>query len=411
VKKILKVNLVLIIFMFFFIDKSNVYAKSLKDLKSELASLKEKYNKNQSSKKMTESEIAKVEGEIDSINNQIDDLNHEIDELNADIERRNEEIKKMNDEIKTIVHYYQVASSDSIYLEYVFKAEDYTDFIYRLAVSEQLSAYRKKIIDEYNALIEENKKKVGEIAEKQVSLKGLEDELSGKFATLQDELAGISMVGVSLEDEISDLEKTINEYQNKYKCSETEDVTSCVYRYNHPQAANTKRSAAVSGSSADLNIPSSSGFYLPISTWTNIYPFHHHDNGTDFSTPEGQGVHPIADGEVIDIWPGYSCGGNMVWVSHNVNGKKYTSAYFHLKSIHVNIGDKVTHNDTVGTSGGIRKGESYNSYDSCTTGPHLHLQVSTGWYDRYIRWSDGSYHISYSEWNRNSFDSAKILNF
>lgn len=101
----------------------------------------------------------------------------------------------------------------------------------------------------------------------------------------------------------------------------------------------------------------------------------------------------------------------MVWVSHNVNGKKYTSAYFHLQTINVNVGDKVSHSDVIGTSGGIRRGSSYNSYDNCTTGPHLHLQVATGWYDRYIRWSDGSYHISYNEWNRNSFDSAKVLNF
>ena len=409
--KVLKYNLLIFMFVIFLFGKMNVSAKSLKDLKSELAATKQKYNENQASKKMTEAEIKKVEGEIESINKQIDGLNADIDDLNADIEMRNQEIKKMNDEIKTIVHYYQVASSDSIYLEYVFKADNYTDFIYRLAVAEQLSQYRKRVIDEYNALIEENKRKVGELAEKKVELDKLESDLAGKFSILQDELAGISMVGVSIEDEISDLEKTIDVYQNKYKCSETEDVTACVYRYNHPKASNTKKTAAISGSAADLNIPSSSGFYLPISTWTNVYPFHHHDNGTDFSTSEGQAVHPIADGEVVDIWRQYSCGGNMVWVSHNVNGKKYTSAYFHLQTINVNVGDKVSHSDVIGTSGGIRRGSSYNSYDNCTTGPHLHLQVATGWYDRYIRWSDGSYHISYNEWNRNSFDSAKVLNF
>ena len=135
----------------------------------------------------------------------------------------------------------------------------------------------------------------------------------------------------------------------------------------------------------------------------------HHDKGFDFSTPEGQEVHPVADGIVSEVWHHYRCGGNMIWIVHNVNGKKYTSAYFHLKSYNVKIGDKVSHNDVIGLSGGISKGNSYNTYDGCTTGPHLHLQLANGWYDPNSLFA-GSY-SGYWTFDNNSFNPLNVISY
>ena len=398
--------LVIISLTFFFCNVNTVQAQTLRDLKNQLSEMKKKYNDNQSQKEMTEAEIAKVEQEIETINNEIDNLEQEIEDLNNDIEKRNEEITEMNEEIKSIMRSYQLTSGDLFYLQYVFEATDYTDFIYRLALTEQLSEYRKKTIDEYNKLIEENKKRIEEIAAKTVELKNLEEELNIKFDKLETELTGISMAGVNIKDEISDLESTIKLYQNTYKCSETEQLTACVNRKNNSSGGSGSKDAST------YNVPSASGFYVPITYWTRIYEFKHHDNGLDMSTPEGQSVHHIADGVVIDIWYQYDCGGNMVWVAHNVNGKKYTSAYFHLKTVNVSIDQQVTHKTLIGYSGGAKKGTSTNTYDSCTTGPHLHLQVSTGHYSRYVsvRGQKGL-HISWSAWNSNSFNPRNIINF
>lgn len=386
-----------LIFVSCFIKIDKVSAKTLAQFRSELNAMRDDYNKNQASKKMTEQEIAKVKAEIESINDEIDKVNGEIDELNADIERRNEEIKKMDNEIKQIINYYQLSSSESAYLEYVFEAQDFTDFIYRMAVSEQLSDYRDKTIKEYTNLIEQNKKKIEEMNSKKNELSKLKSELNTKFKKLETELTGIEMAGLSIKDEITALENTLKLYENTYKCSENEELTACINRYN-------------GRSSSGYTVPSAYGFYVPISYWTYIFPFKHHDNGLDLSTPEGQSVHPIADGVVVDIWEHYNCGGNMVWIAHNVNGKKYTSAYFHLKTINVALDQQVTHDSVIGISGGARIWTSTNTYDSCTTGPHLHLQVATGHYDRISYWG-GKFHINYSAWNSHSIDPASIINF
>ena len=399
----------LLLMLLCFIPYVNVEAKSLSEFRSELNDLKKKYEENETTKKKTEAEINKTKSEIDAINKQIDELSTEIDAINADIEKRNEEIAKMNEEIKSIVHYYQVSNVQNMYYEYVFNADSYTDFIYRFAVTEQLSQYREKTINEYNRLIEENKKKVNEIASKKTELSNLENQAKSKYDSLNGQLTGITTAGVSIQDEISEMEKKINTYQNTYKCSETEEISACVYRYNHPAVTKSNTSSKSGGKTYNITVASASGFYLPISYWTKTYPFLHHDKGFDLSTPEGQQVHPVADGTVSEVWYHYRCGGNMVWVVHNINGKKYTSAYYHLKSYNVSVGDSVSHNDVIGISGGIAKGNSYNNYDGCTTGPHLHLQLATGWYDPNSLFS-GSY-SSYSTFDSNSFNPVSVINF
>lgn len=387
-----------------------VEAQTLGDLKKELKEEKAKYGVNESKKKMTQAQIDKVSGELDELNSQIDSLNGEISSLNSDIEKRNEEIKKMNEEIKSIVHYYQLSSSESFYLEYIFKATDFTDFIYRLAISEQLSEYREKTIDKYNQMIEENKKKIGEMASKKTELSKLEKEASSKYSTLNGELTGIKTAGISISDEIADLEKKISKFQNTYKCSDNEEISACTYRYNNPgRSSYSSGRSGGGGSSYSTNVASSSGFYRPISYWTHTYPFLHHDKGFDLSTPEGQTVTPVADGIVSEVWSRYSCGGNMVWIVHNVNGKKYTSAYYHLKSYNVHVGQSVSHTTVIGYSGGARRGTSTNSYDNCTTGPHLHLQMAYGYYDPNYLFSGG--YSTYSRFDGNSFNPTSVINF
>lgn len=402
--KCLKYSFLLLILLMV-IPFMNVSAATLGEYKNELNNLKKKYEENETTKKKTEAEINQTKQEIAKINSQIDELNAQIDEINLDIEKRNESIAQMNEEIKSIVHYYQVTSAQNMYYEYVFNAESYTDFIYRFAVTEQLSEHREKMINEYNRLIEENKKKIEEIASKKVELSKLEDQARAKYDSLNGQLTGITTAGVSIQDEIKEMEKKVNTYQNTYKCSDTEEISACVYRYNHPVTQNNTSNKKT----YNITVASASGFYLPISYWTHTYPFLHHDKGFDLSTPEGQQVHPVADGIVSEIWHHYRCGGNMVWIVHNVNGKRYTSAYYHLKTYNVKIGDTVSHNDVIGLSGGIAIGNSYNSYDACTTGPHLHLQMAYGWYDPNSMFS-GSY-SSYSSFDANSFNPTSVINF
>ena len=399
-----------IIIGFLFLFASHVNAKSLKELRAELNALESKYSKNESDKKQTESDIAATKDKISSITAEKNQVSKEIETLNDEINALGEEIDKMREQLKSIMHYYQLSSSNSLYLEYVFNAENFTDFIYRLAVSEQLSEHREKTINEYNRLMEENRKKINELAAKQTSLAKLEEELSIELSKLGDDLSAITDASVDIKEEIKEVKASINTYTTKYKCSETEDVAVCVNNYNQAQIR-ARQAATPSGGSASYSGggstgPSANGFYRPVSSgrvnanfgYTEYYGSFH--DGMDLGVPHGTPVYSVATGTVMKISYKSSCGGNMVYIGHYTGSGTYTSGYFHLASVNVSVGQVVTPDTVIGYSGGVPYIETW---DRCSTGAHLHLQFGTG-----IFMSDYFY---YSNYAARKFDARQLINF
>ena len=398
---------IFLISIFLISSTDRVSAKTLADFKKELKEAEAKYSKNETDKEQTESEISATKEKINSIKSEKTQISKEVVTIQEEIEKLGEEIEKMQEEIKSIVHYYQLSNSNSLYLEYAFSATDFTDFIYRLAVSEQLSEYRERTIDEYNALMEENRKKINELASKQASLSTLESELSVELSKLDEDLSDIAEVSVDVTKEIKELKSTINTYENKYKCSDNEQISTCINRYNNKNKPSTSGgSSSSSGSLGNISTPSASGFYRPTASgrvnanygYTAYYGSFH--DGMDIGVAHGTSVYSIANGYVAKISYKSSCGGNMVYIVHNVGGVTYTSGYFHLASINVSVGQNVTPNTVIGYSGGV---PSIETWDRCSTGAHLHLQLGRGAY-----MSD---YFFYSNYVARKFDPRQLVNF
>ena len=88
---------------------------------------------------------------------------------------------------------------------------------------------------------------------------------------------------------------------------------------------------------------------------------------------EGTPIYAAAPGVVSLKYAFKGCGGYRIYVSHIIGGVRYTTKYLHL----LKFGDVVTPNTVIGYVGG---GSGTKSYDSCSTGAHLHFSVGTGWY-------------------------------
>lgn len=382
------ISLILLVSILFI--NINVSAKTLGQFKKELSETEEKYEKNQLDKAKTEEEIEKTKQKIVDLSKEKIKTSDEIDKLNKELEELAKEIEKMQQQIKSIVNYYQLSNTNSLYLEYVFNADSMTDFIYRMAISEQLSMHRKKTIEKYNKLIDETKKKVSELAQKQVELNKLEKELSNEMARLGENLSDISDAAIDIQDEIKSLKSQISEYENKYKCKDDEEISTCKDRYYQSLG---------SGS-----MPSAAGFYRPLTagiTTTNFGYSAYHGGihyGTDIGVAHGTNVYPVADGRVVAIWNKYNCGGNMLFIGHKVNGVSYTSAYYHLADINVSVGQVVTHDMVVAHTGGVPWIETW---DKCSSGGHLHLQMATGIYMQDYLW--------YSNFQARSFNPRNLV--
>ncbi len=319
--------------------------------------------------KEIQSKIDSLQSEIATLNAEIEECQKGIEESKAKIVELNEKIVEKNKEIESLLSFKQVSDGDNVYLEYIFGASSFTDFIYRSAIVEQLTNYNDQLIDEMYDLIAENEKL-------QVELQAKITESEEKTLALSNSL---SSYGLSLNDLIEDKEDIeqsirmrqteIEGYEELYKkngCADTDSIYSCI------------------------GVPYANGFVRPLeyASVTSDFGMRYHPTryvwtmheGMDLGVSRGTPVYAAAAGIVSAIstpsTPGIansSCGGIKVYIHHKVDGKEYTTVYMHLHTYNVSVNDVVSINTVIGTSGG---GESY---DYCTTGPHLHFGIMIGW--------------------------------
>lgn len=378
----MKKVMVLLFLLLLLIPNSNVYAKTLKDLKNELASLERKYEEANNKKNLADSEIKSLTAEVSSIASNIESLRNDIKAAEDEIVKSEEEIEEKKDETNELLKFLQVSSGENVYLEYVFEADSYTDFIYRYSIVSQLTEYNNNLMDELKALVKELNEKKVVYTEKKSSLEKKSDELNSKIAILQVNLAGYKEEGTTIEQDISDMKKEIQGYVN-IGCKDNEDIATC-------------------GSGGLVN---ASGWTYPLVWGCVTSEYTGYGERTDWSgggshhgidldcVNEGTTVYAAAPGRVARVVYRSSCGGNMVFVYHIVNGREYTSVYMHLLSIAVSEGQNVTPSSVIGYVGG----GSTASYDSCTAGAHLHFGLAYG-------------HNAYS-FNSNSFNPRNLFSF
>jgi len=370
-RKVVKIlGIVLIVFSFNY----NTSAKTLRDLKNELAAIKQKKSQNDAKKNLTKSEINSVNGNIDSIRNKISDSEKTIQNLTTEIQELTEGIQKKELEIKEIIHFLQVSNGENAYLEYIFGSKDITDFIYRSAVSGQLVSYNDNLITEYNDTIKKNKEKQEELKKIMVDLADKQKSLEVELAKLGDALKDLDSISVDINAEIAAQEKVVNYYEKTLGCKLDDNINNCgkvPYSGKFIRPVQNGRITSRFGSRC----------YWNQTQGRNVCTYHY---GIDISGGE-RNIYAAAPGTVANILWKQSCGGNMLMVHHNVGGVYYTTGYYHLKSINVKVGDYVDQNTVIGIMGGD---SSTWSYDRCSTGAHLHFAVATGLYMKeYLSWS------------------------
>ena len=85
--------------------------------------------------------------------------------------------------------------------------------------------------------------------------------------------------------------------------------------------------------------------------------------GVDIATGLGMPIHPVAEGDVVEVNFGIFGFGNHVIISHT---KGLKSLYGHMGRVYVATGQKVSAEDTLGTVG----------MTGFTSGPHTHLEIT-----------------------------------
>lgn len=352
----------------FFIFTNCVNAISLKDYRIQYEKDLAKYNSSNNKQNEAKNKIKDLQNDIGNVSNNIDKYQKEIDESKDKIEQLNKEIKEKKKEIDNLLSFMQVSDGDNVYLEYIFGASSFTDFIYRSAIVEQLTKYNDELVDDMHKKIEENKELQKKLAQQIEDSEKEMDKLNSLLNSANVSLSELIDAHEDIEEDMDASKKQYEYFKKEFKnngCSEDTDINVC------------------------LKVPTSTGFIRPLfkATVTSEFGMRYHPtqhvwklhSGMDLGVPTGTNVYPAANGVVTKIarvkYPekkNSSCGGNKIYIKHMVNGKEYVTIYMHVHTIKVDLGDYVTVNTVIAGSGG---GESY---DYCTTGPHLHFSIMKG---------------------------------
>lgn len=344
--------------------RMTIKAETLGDVERELEKYKADYQANKDSQTATEEEINNAQKQIKQANLQIIEANNNIITLREEIDKLNEDISKKDKEIKEIINFFQKSNGESAYLEYAFGAKDFTDFIYRVAVSEQLTNYNKKLITEFKEQIEQNNKKTIELDKKKKELNKKQEDLSELLLSLNSKLATYEEEAIDIEEEIRMKEDAIKMYKDM-GCESDDEIDVCTAE-KLPTTTKFFRPLKVGYVSQE--------FGYPDSITQQFYSFH---GGIDITTNDNNTpVYASGRGMVVAISRNQRCGKNIVYIQHQFqNGDTYTTSYWHLRRVLVSEGDTVDENTQIGIMGG-----ALSDHDACALGPHVHFVVATGLY-------------------------------
>lgn len=361
-------------------------ANTIAELRKEIEALKAKKQAQGNKKAQTQSEINTTTNKLNNTKNEITEGRNQIETARLEIKKLDKEIEDGTENIKSLMNSYQINGADNAYMDYIFKAESYADFVYRYTVIKQVIDYNKELIDGWNEKIIQNEQLQVDLANKEVELNKKVSEYETNIDKLGDKLAAYSDIVMDIQDEIDSTQELLN-YYKELGCGENQNIYECI----SVKGDTMFRKPLVKGT-----ITSYYGYRINPLTGKGT-KFH---SGTDIGgNKEGTNVYATANGTVGKIIRKARCGGNQVYVWHTIGGKKYTSLYMHLLNINVSIGDKVNSNTVVGTVGG---GKGTWAWETCSTGAHLHFSVATGWY------GDKNSYVSYSSFLAHLIDSKEV---
>jgi len=167
--------LLIVVISLFVIPCSSVSAKSIKDFRAQIASLKEKKAKEQAKGKEVQDKIDQSKARIDETTRKIAQARKDQESTRKEIQELDESIKGKEQEIKDLLSFYQISDNDNFYLKFIFGADSFQDLIYRFSVAEQLTKANDDLVLEMNDLIKKNEQKVKDLKAQESSLNVLND--------------------------------------------------------------------------------------------------------------------------------------------------------------------------------------------------------------------------------------------
>lgn len=406
-KTLSKLTAILMI-LFLLTEAPIAMAKSLSELKQQQNQAEQKAENLNSFINQKSSEIRGVEvkqdkllAQIQTIDEKISETNEQIRAVAREIEITTQEIIALQESIDFLITKIEQrdallqeraraiqASGQVSYIDVLLGANSFVDFIDRFSAINTLMEADRQIMREQKEdkeKLEEQKYQI-ETKRKQLqankdSLVRLKESLSAQkieknkvVAELERQQEKLRSQKQLLQEQYSEavkieksLEQQIIAEQNRI----AELARQAEQRRKQQAAANTSSSGISNESLPEVTdgnfMKPTNGILTSGYGWRNLgygAEFHY---GIDLANVSGTPIVASADGIVAYAAPLDSYG-NVIIITHSINGDIYTTVYAHLSSFSVSKGDTVAKGQKIGGMGNT--GRSFGS--------HLHFEIHTG---------------------------------
>lgn len=353
----MKKRYLILIIILMLLPLMNVNATKLRDYKNKVAELQNQKSENTRLTNDAKNKITAKRNAIIHANNTISSNESKVEDSKTLVAESEEQIKIKQKELQDVITAleYSNLNTSEIYMDYVFSSDSITDMMQRQAVVEQVVNNTQTKLDDLKDLIERNKELQVKLQNDNIELNNSITEYEKQLEELESYINSLASIGLDYDDQIKAQQGLIKIYESA-GCKDDDDIDICYY--------------SKIGGSANFARPLNKGKV------TQAWSASHGGMDLGGNTP-GTTIYAPANGTIVYTKYRASCGGNIIYMHALVNGQKYTLEFAHLRSINVKNGQVVTKGQAIGTVGGD---STTWSYDSCTTGTHLHYAISYGYY-------------------------------
>lgn len=392
------------------------------DVESGIKNADDKINRLQNEQEKVNAEIKRIDFEITGTNQKIRERTEEISTTKKNIEKLKEEIEllqkrieKREEILKDRARSFQQNGGPIEYIDVVFGAQSFGDFVNRIELVSTIMNADQEILrkqQEDEKLLEKNESalekdlnnlnmmlsELKEMKTQLTSKKSVKDKFMANLKSQEEEMENAKLdlaeEKALLEAQVSTMQRAIELEKDRQaeearqraeaeaavairqaeaaKQANVSKSESSVKRKSNPRRSSSP-SKAVSGADekpAKQTVSTNGLWAKPASgrltsgigeRWNAFHA------GIDIANTEDVPIFSAADGVVIRSYYSSSYG-NVVFISHSINGQTYTTVYAHMDSRTVSAGQVVSRGQQVGIMGNT--GQSF--------GQHLHFELHKG---------------------------------
>lgn len=349
--------------------RSSIKSKIV-DTNQEISRLKDEQAKLDEEIQRIDLSITKAEEQMLQKQEEVKETESDIANLRDEIKIIEERIEKRNKLLKERARSFQENGSMVSYIEVLMGSESFSNFIDRVSVVATIVEADQDILREHQAdkeLLEDTKEDLENKLENiQTMLRDLEilkQNLSSQKAE-KDKL----MASLQLEEEEIEKYKMELEEEEQLLSSQQSAIQMAIGLRQNSQA---DQNSVGGGGSTVSAPPVSSGYFTRPTSGVVTSGFGGRSGGNHYGVDIAKkGTVPIvsaADGVVIRSYYSSSYG-NVVFISHSIEGQIYTTVYAHMSSSTVSAGEVVSKGQQIGYQGNT--GQSF--------GQHLHFELHKG---------------------------------